>query len=101
MLSSVGVQRNSRVSSVSRTTNKRMRITRTLKQDQNESKGNSTMNTTQYPKKHRDSTRESALHPKPTRPVAGGGASRTSDGRLDVKLSVPGGPGNGTNPEQC
>lgn len=29
-----------------------------------------------------------------------GGSSRTSDGRLDVKLSVPGGPGNGTNPEQ-
>jgi len=29
-----------------------------------------------------------------------GGASRTSDGRLDVKLSVPGTPGNGTNPEQ-
>ena len=29
-----------------------------------------------------------------------GGASRTADGRLDVKLSVPGGPGNGTNPEQ-
>ena len=29
-----------------------------------------------------------------------GGASRTSDGRLDVKLSTPGGPGNGTNPEQ-
>ena len=29
-----------------------------------------------------------------------GGASRTSDGRLDVKLSVPGGPGDGTNPEQ-
>ncbi len=29
-----------------------------------------------------------------------GGASRTSDGRLDVKFSVPGGPGNGTNPEQ-
>jgi len=28
------------------------------------------------------------------------GASRTSDGRLDVKLSVPGTPGNGTNPEQ-
>src|SRR5438132_5474344 len=25
-----------------------------------------------------------------------GGASRTSDGRLDVKLSVPGTPGNGT-----
>ena len=28
------------------------------------------------------------------------GASRTSDGRLDVKLSVPGMPGAGTNPEQ-
>jgi lipoyl-dependent peroxiredoxin len=29
-----------------------------------------------------------------------GGSSRTSDGRLDVKLSVPGGHGSGTNPEQ-
>ena len=29
-----------------------------------------------------------------------GGASHTSDGRLDVKLAVPGTPGNGTNPEQ-
>jgi Ohr subfamily peroxiredoxin len=29
-----------------------------------------------------------------------GGASQTSDGRLDVKLSVPGHPGTGTNPEQ-
>ena len=29
-----------------------------------------------------------------------GGASRTSDGRLNVKLTVPGTPGNGTNPEQ-
>jgi Ohr subfamily peroxiredoxin len=29
-----------------------------------------------------------------------GGSSRSSDGRLDVKLSVPGGPGSGTNPEQ-
>src|SRR5262245_9845894 len=29
-----------------------------------------------------------------------GGASRTSDGRLDVKLSLPGAPGTGTNPEQ-
>src|SRR5262245_49105238 len=28
------------------------------------------------------------------------GTSRTSDGRLDVKLSTPGGPGTGTNPEQ-
>ena len=28
------------------------------------------------------------------------GASRTDDGRLDVKLSTPGTPGDGTNPEQ-
>ena len=28
------------------------------------------------------------------------GSSRSSDGRLDVRLSVPGGPGTGTNPEQ-
>jgi lipoyl-dependent peroxiredoxin len=28
------------------------------------------------------------------------GASKTDDGRLDVKLSSPGTPGNGTNPEQ-
>ena len=29
-----------------------------------------------------------------------GGASRTSDGRLDVRLTVPGARGDGTNPEQ-
>ena len=29
-----------------------------------------------------------------------GGASRTTDGHLDVKLSVPGSHGTGTNPEQ-
>ena len=29
-----------------------------------------------------------------------GGAARTDDGRLDVKLSSPGTPGTGTNPEQ-
>jgi Ohr subfamily peroxiredoxin len=28
------------------------------------------------------------------------GASRSSDGHLDVKLTTPGAPGNGTNPEQ-
>ena len=30
-----------------------------------------------------------------------GGASRTSDGRLDVKLSIPGTPGTGTNRNSC
>src|SRR5271154_3838752 len=29
-----------------------------------------------------------------------GGSSKSSDGRLEVKLSVPGVPGTGTNPEQ-
>jgi lipoyl-dependent peroxiredoxin len=29
-----------------------------------------------------------------------GGTSRTSDGRLDVRLTPPGAPGGGTNPEQ-
>ena len=29
-----------------------------------------------------------------------GGSSQSSDGRLNVKLSIPGGPGTGTNPEQ-
>lgn len=28
------------------------------------------------------------------------GKSRSSDGRLDLRLSSPGGPGSGTNPEQ-
>ena len=28
------------------------------------------------------------------------GTARSSDGRLDVKLSIPGGPGTGANPEQ-
>ncbi|WP_214474913.1 organic hydroperoxide resistance protein [Mesorhizobium sp. dw_380] len=28
------------------------------------------------------------------------GMSRSSDGRLDIRLSTPGGPGGGTNPEQ-
>jgi Ohr subfamily peroxiredoxin len=30
----------------------------------------------------------------------GDGVSRSSDGRLDIKHSIPGGPGTGTNPEQ-
>lgn len=34
--------------------------------------------------------------------ITGGreGAAKSADGRLDIKLSTPGGPGNGTNPEQ-
>ena len=30
----------------------------------------------------------------------GNGISQSSDGRLNIKLAIPGGPGKGTNPEQ-
>ncbi len=45
---------------------------------------------------------EKVLYTAKTHTTGGrdGGASRTSDGRLDIKLSSPGGPGTGTNPEQ-
>jgi osmotically inducible protein OsmC len=45
---------------------------------------------------------EKVLYTAETHTTGGrdGGSSRSSDGRLDVKLSVPGTPGNGTNPEQ-
>jgi lipoyl-dependent peroxiredoxin len=44
---------------------------------------------------------EKVLYTAKTHTTGGrNGASRTSDGRLDVKLSSPGGPGSGTNPEQ-
>ena len=44
---------------------------------------------------------EKVLYTAKTRTTGGrDGASRTSDGRLDVKLSSPGTSGTGTNPEQ-
>ncbi|MBT2333032.1 organic hydroperoxide resistance protein [Variovorax paradoxus] len=44
---------------------------------------------------------EKILYTGKTRTTGGrDGASASSDGRLDVKLSPPGGTGNGTNPEQ-
>ncbi|MDM0066621.1 organic hydroperoxide resistance protein [Variovorax sp. J31P207] len=44
---------------------------------------------------------EKILYTGKTRTTGGrDGASTSSDGRLDVKLSPPGGSGNGTNPEQ-
>jgi len=46
-------------------------------------------------------TREKVLYTAKTHTTGGrDGASRSSDGRLDVKLSSPGTPGIGTNPEQ-
>jgi Ohr subfamily peroxiredoxin len=44
---------------------------------------------------------DKALYTGKTHTIGGrDGASRSSDGRLDVKLSSPGTSGNGTNPEQ-
>ena len=44
---------------------------------------------------------EKVLYTGKTRTTGGrDGASRSSDGRLDVKLSSPGSAGSGTNPEQ-
>jgi len=44
-------------------------------------------------------TVDKVLHTGQARTTGGrNGASRSSDGRWDIKLSSPGAPGNGTNP---
>ena len=44
---------------------------------------------------------ENVLYTAKTHTTGGrDGVSRSSDGRLDIKLSTPGGQGTGTNPEQ-
>jgi osmotically inducible protein OsmC len=60
------------------------------------------MNTTEMLKESTTTQSAKLLYTAKAHTTGGreGGASRTSDGRLEVKLSVPGGPGNGTNPEQ-
>jgi Ohr subfamily peroxiredoxin len=60
------------------------------------------MNTTKSPEESTMTQPAKLLYTAKAHTTGGrdGGASRTSDGRLDVKFSVPGGPGNGTNPEQ-
>ena len=65
-------------------------------------KRNSTMNTTQLSEENTMTQPAKLLYTAKAHTTGGreGGASCTSDGRLDVKLSVPGAPGNGTNPEQ-
>ncbi len=46
-------------------------------------------------------TLEKVLYTGKTHTTGGrDGASRSSDDRLNIKLSTPGGPGTGTNPEQ-
>ena len=60
------------------------------------------MNTTTTPEESTITQSAKLLYTAKAHTTGGreGGASRTSDGRLDVKLTVPGTPGNGTNPEQ-
>src|SRR5262245_2532048 len=68
----------------------------------NQTKGSSIMNTTKMSEENTMTQPAKLLYTAKAHTTGGreGGASRTSDGRLDVKLSVPGAPGNGTNPEQ-
>ena len=51
---------------------------------------------------HVDTQIEKVLYTAKTHTTGGrdGGSSRSSDGHLDIKLSVPGTSGTGTNPEQ-
>jgi lipoyl-dependent peroxiredoxin len=61
------------------------------------------MNTIELPKEvKRDARLKNVVYTAKTHTTGGrdGGRSVTSDGRLDVNYSLPGGPGNGTNPEQ-
>src|SRR5690242_19164400 len=60
------------------------------------------MNTTQMSERTTTTQPAKLLYTAKAHTTGGreGGASRTSDGRLDVKLTVPGTPGSGTNPEQ-
>ena len=61
------------------------------------------MNTIEMSKEvNRDTQLKNVAYTAKTHTTGGrdGGGSRTSDGRLDVKFSLPGGPGTGTNPEQ-
>jgi Ohr subfamily peroxiredoxin len=65
-------------------------------------KGIQTMNTTAPTKESTKTQPAKVLYTAKAHTTGGreGGSSRTSDGLLDVKLSVPGTPGKGTNPEQ-
>src|SRR5512142_2314730 len=60
------------------------------------------MNTTQMSEESITTQAAKVLYTAKAHTTGGreGGESRTSDGRLDVKFSVPGAPGTGTNPEQ-
>ena len=57
---------------------------------------------TQVAQQHTADAADKVIYTAKTRTTGGreNGVSRSSDGRLDVKLSLPGSPGIGTNPEQ-
>ena len=67
-----------------------------------QTKENSIMNTTTMSEDRTATKPVKVLYTAKTHTTGGreGGASRTSDGRLDVKFTHLGTPGNGTNPEQ-
>jgi len=52
---------------------------------------------------NRSTVNKKVLYTAKTHTVGGrdGGTARSSDGRLDIKLSVPGTAGSGTNPSNC
>ncbi len=59
------------------------------------------LNPPNFSKENAMTTMEKVLYTASTHTTGGrDGASKSSDGRLEVKLSSPGKPGNGTNPEQ-
>jgi osmotically inducible protein OsmC len=59
------------------------------------------MNTNQMSEEPKTTQLEKVMYTAKAHTTGGrDGASRSSDGRLDIKLSTPGAPGNGTNPEQ-
>jgi lipoyl-dependent peroxiredoxin len=70
------------------------------RQDEAENRQESTM--TQLEKEHAASKDGKVVYTAKTHTIGGreNGASRSSDGRLDVKLSLPGSARIGTNPEQ-
>src|SRR5207244_6209355 len=60
------------------------------------------MNTTQTSEQHTNTQPMKVLYTAQAHTTGGreGGASRTSDGRLDIQFTLPGSAVKGTNPEQ-
>ena len=73
-----------------------------LKNASRSNQENPDMNATQMNEETNIAEPKKVVYTAKTHTIGGrdGGASRTSDGRLDVKLAIPGSTGAGTNPEQ-